>query len=330
MLGKVRVHTSWLTKVILAGVGTLYRKELTMKNFKIGLYGCFDASKLEREFRKGFDGVDACMYEDKKEVDLLAAAARERGFNWGVHFPLLKTSYKYRDPLFLSTEAGEREEALAALEGEAAYAAQMGARYILVHFPKPVIIGRRMDLSNWRFGGQHEWVREEEYSHELATQLTKELFSQLDLISNRYGIPILLENDAINSYFSRTSLLEDLLKVHSGVRMCLDIGRLHLQEQVDPDFDSRAFTEKMAPYTELIHLWNVNLKSTSGSGHYPVLPGQRQEDGWADIEGYLKIIIPVNPEVKILFEHRSDLITDDQLEACYRWVADMVDTQDER
>ena len=41
------------------------------------------------------------------------------------------------------------------------------------------------------------------------------------------------------------------------------------------------------------------------------------EDGWADVETYLKIIREANDSFKILFEHKSGLISDEKLEDCY-------------
>ncbi|GAB1528946.1 hypothetical protein YSY22_03680 [Brevibacillus formosus] len=58
--------------------------------------------------------------------------------------------------------------------------------------------------------------------------------------------------------------------------------------------------------------------------HFPVLPEWKPEEGWAPIEDYLTIIRKENPHVKIMFEHRSDQVTDEQLERCYRWVKDLL------
>lgn len=44
------------------------------------------------------------------------------------------------------------------------------------------------------------------------------------------------------------------------------------------------------------------------------------EDGWAPIDEYLKIIKEANNNVKIMFEHRSDLISDEELDNCYSWI----------
>ncbi|WP_199615192.1 hypothetical protein [Paenibacillus alkalitolerans] len=54
--------------------------------------------------------------------------------------------------------------------------------------------------------------------------------------------------------------------------------------------------------------------------HHPVLPEQKPKDGWAPIEEYLEIIREENPGIKVMFEHRSDAISDEELERCYSWV----------
>lgn len=59
--------------------------------------------------------------------------------------------------------------------------------------------------------------------------------------------------------------------------------------------------------------------------HYPVLPECKPDEGWAPIEDYLTIIRQENPHVKIMFEHRSEQVTDEQLESCYRWVKQLLE-----
>ena len=61
-----------------------------MNNFLIGMYGRFDDFKYNRDFRSGFFGVEACMFPDEQEVDVLTQKAREDGFRFGVHYPLIK------------------------------------------------------------------------------------------------------------------------------------------------------------------------------------------------------------------------------------------------
>jgi len=46
----------------------------------------------------------------------------------------------------------------------------------------------------------------------------------------------------------------------------------------------------------------------------------KNEPGWCDIDEFLLTVSEENTEQKILCEHRSDLITDEELEECYGWV----------
>ena len=57
------------------------------------------------------------------------------------------------------------------------------------------------------------------------------------------------------------------------------------------------------------------------NNHFPALPNLKVEDGWAPIEEYLRIIAKENANVKVMFEHRSDLISDEELEQCYSWIS---------
>jgi sugar phosphate isomerase/epimerase len=117
--------------------------------------------------------------------------------------------------------------------------------------------------------------------------------------------------------------VEQLLENYPRIKLCLDTGRLHLQDRIDPHFNATEVILKYAGYAGLVHLANSRIRESGIDRHVPVLPEQRPEDGWAPIEQYLRIILRANPDVKILFEHRSDLITDVQLDRCYDWVAEL-------
>lgn len=79
--------------------------------------------------------------------------------------------------------------------------------------------------------------------------------------------------------------------------------------------------KKYEKYTEVVHLWNIKVSGNLGNNHFPELPNLKVEDGWAPIEEYLKIIAEENANVRIMFEHRSDLISDEELEKCYSWIS---------
>jgi hypothetical protein len=85
-------------------------------------------------------------------------------------------------------------------------------------------------------------------------------------------------------------------------------------------FDPADILRRFSKYAEEIHLSNAKVTNCVEYAHYPVLPSLKPSEGWADIESYLKIIRENNPNIKVMFEHRSDLISDEELEICYSWV----------
>ncbi len=294
-----------------------------MKNFLVGFYGGFDYEKFNRDFREDFFGIEACQFLNQKEVDILAEESRKNNFNIGIHFSLFQTSYKLRDPLLLSLNDDEREEAYNAFEKEVRYASEINAKYILVHFPKPVLLDENLNWENWRFGSREEFMYQCDYDFEVFKQNCEDMFFRLSKLSHIYNVQIVLEHDAVNKYIYETTLLEDLFEKYPNLKMCLDTARLHINEKVNPNFDSIQFIRRMAKYTYLIHVSNVKVTNTVSNSHFPALPTLDPNEGWADIERYLKEIAYINKDVKILFEHRSDLVSDDELEECYSWVNDI-------
>lgn len=298
-----------------------------MDNFLIGMHGRFDEYKYNRDFRSGFFGIEACMFPGEQEVDKLVKKAGVEGFSFGVHYPLIKKNTPYRDPFLIALDADERKDAWECFESEAAYVSGIGATYILTHFPKPVLVNRSLDLNYWRFAGDREWMFIDEYPLESLKENLSVMFDKLSEILDKYNIQIVLENDAMPAVLTDSTILVDLLKKYGKIKVCLDIGRLHLQEKLDAAFNGHEFTEMMAPFTYLVHLWNTNPVQNLSGGHYPVLPGQNPSDGWADVKGLINMIKRYNRNLKVLFEHRSDLVSDEMLDECYCYIAELTGEQ---
>lgn len=299
---------------------------MSMDRFLIGQYGAYDFRKFERDFRKGFYGIEACLLQTEEDIFALKMAAQEHDFQIGIHFPLRDRGLVIRDALFLASDENERNQAFqSALEElEAIYRLGLKPAYILFHYPKPVILDDRVDWSKWHFSGPREYVYESEYSFKEFTQRSEELFVWMTERSRQYGFVPVLEFDALNRYVYASDALEELLKKYDLIRLCLDTGRLFLQEKRDPSFRSVPVMRKYAKYAEVIHLWNLQFGEGFIKLRYPVLPEQRQEDGWAPIAEYLQIIKEENPNAKIQFEHRSELVDDEELERCYHWVSELL------
>jgi sugar phosphate isomerase/epimerase len=294
-----------------------------MKNFMIGMYGKYDEVKFNRDFRENFYGIEACLLRNEEEVEHLIKSTERNGIRVGIHFPLRFGISRLRDQQFLSLDEDIRKNAYKYIEEELEYIRNKGMKpeYILFHYPKPVILKENFNMDNWRFADKSEYVYEKDYSFMEFKKHSENLFSWLSEKSFEYNFIPVLEFDALNKYVFNDDFFETLLEKYKRVKICLDTGRLHLQNKIDSNFDDKEVIKKYAKYTEVVHLWNVKVPGNLENNHFPALPNLKIEDGWAPIEEYLKIIAKENPKVKVMFEHRSDLISDEELEKCYSWIS---------
>lgn len=291
-----------------------------MQQFMIGQYGGFDYSKFQRDFKAEFYGIEACSFRTEEDCLTLIAEAQKHKFHTGIHFPLRADNTRLRDALFLSPDDNERTGAFQHIQEELDYMVKLRPGYVLFHYPKPVILDDRVNWRHWRFGDRREYIYESEVLLEELIQRSKYLFEWLSGKSREYHFKPVLEFDALNSYVYEHDFLEQLLLKYPDISLCLDTARIYLQEKLDPNFDARALLRKYTKYASLIHLSSVQINVSVQHSHYPALPELNPVEGWAPIEDYLRIIREENSEVKIMFEHRSDLITAEQLEQCYEWV----------
>ncbi|MGG1661255.1 sugar phosphate isomerase/epimerase [Brevibacillus sp. NRS-1366] len=300
-----------------------------MNNFMIGQYGTFDEQKYARDFRKSFYGIEACLFEEESDVLKLRHESLCNGFQVGIHFPLRAGGSELRDALFLAQDNHVRQQAFDYIQRELEYMSsiKMKPAYILFHYPKPVILDNRVNWESWRFTSAKEYVFESEYCFAEFTQKSEALFDWLSAKGKEYGFTPVLEFDALNAYIYKTDFLEKLLEKYPLIKLCLDTGRMHVQEKIDPHFLAFQVIKKFAKYAQTIHLWNMKCTDKFEYNHYPALPECRAEDGWAPIEQYLKQIMEENPDIKIMFEHRSDMISDEQLERCYTWIDQLVNNR---
>jgi len=291
-----------------------------MKRLMIGHHGFFDEKKQQRDFREDFFGVEACLMKESSSIGKLMALIKYGNVDFGVHFPLRADGWRLRDPQYLSKNEMVLKDTYAYMEKELAFISTLKPYYVLMHYPKPVILSRSADWTNWRFADDTEYYFEEDYTFTEFCEKSEAFFVYFSDIGKKYNFIPVLEFDALNKYVYETDFLEKQLKKHPRIRVCLDIGRLHLQDRIDPCFDSFDITRRFAQFAEVIHLWNVRVDTNVENSHYPALSELNPADGWADVEKYLSIIGNYNQHCKILFEHRSDLISEESLESCYRWI----------
>ncbi|MDT8715995.1 sugar phosphate isomerase/epimerase [Clostridium sp. 19966] len=297
-----------------------------MNNFMIGMDGKYNFQKFKRDFRKGFYGVQVCQFVDEAQIDILCREAEQNSFKIGIHFPLRSGIARFRDPQFFSLDKAVRKKAYEYMEEEFRYIEnkQINPAYVLIHYPKPVIIKEAFDMTNWRFADKSEYVYEKDYSFDRFKSDSEALFKWLSEKSIQYKFTPVLEFDALNKYVQQDNFLENLLDKYQSIKICLDTGRLHLQHKIDNEFDEINIIKRFAKYTKVIHLWNVKVNGNLENSHFPALPSLKVEEGWGPIEEYMKIIKQECSNALIMFEHKSEIITEEELNQCYSWINDLL------
>lgn len=79
--------------------------------------------------------------------------------------------------------------------------------------------------------------------------------------SLEYNLTPVLDFDALNKYISEDYFLKGLLEKYKRIKICIDTGRLHMQQMIDPKFDDIEIIKRFSKYAEIIHLWNVKIES---------------------------------------------------------------------
>lgn len=292
-----------------------------MKGFLIGHFDKFNLDKQLRDYRDNFWGIEVCQIDSLKELQVLKENIISRKLNLGIHFPLLKNQWRARDPQYLSLDKITYEESIKYMESEFERARELKPDYILLHYPKPVILDNRVDWSPWRFDDSTEYYYESEITFEEFEEKSKNFFKLLSKQGEKYNFTPILELDTLNKYVYETNLLDNLLDKYSNIKLCLDFGRIHLQHCIDDNFHWEKILRRFGKYTYLVHLWNTQV---NGIGHYPALKSLNPEEGWGDMKRYFSLLNQVNNEYKVLFEHNSSLISDSELEECYQWIYELV------
>jgi sugar phosphate isomerase/epimerase len=228
------------------------------ERFIIGQYGGYNENKQQRDFRKGFYGVEMCLMKSEDDIKALKELSVTENFKLGIHFPLRANQWIARDPLYLSQNVNILNDSYAFMEKEFEYANQYGAEYILTHYPKPVIIKQDRKFL-WKFERKEEYCFDTEYSFTEFELKSCRFFEWISAKGTAYGFAPVLEFDGVNKYITDTDLLDKLLAKYPNIKLCLDIGRIHLQDTTEPSFCGYEFVKRFAKYTELVHLWNAQV-----------------------------------------------------------------------
>ena len=225
-----------------------------------------------------------------------------------IHTPLVKLEW-YPDPptwsFLCDIEEASRNRTFRMIAASIEHATEIGAEYIVVHFPT---------LSTDSKGE----------SESQLLDIARKSCDRLAELSVKSGIPLHVEGLVNSPYLSDGFLIEVLSQY--PLRYCFDTGHMSLASKMR-DFDLFEFVEIISPYVGSVHLWNSRGPDDYQLfRHIPVHPSQNPEDGWADIEKILKIL---KPDYPVIFEsppmYPLELGSYDYLDGV-KWVKEILST----
>lgn len=288
-----------------------------MKAYYIGMHGHFDKNKFDRDLKDHFKGIEICNMINEEELDKVLESAKGKDLEIGVHFPMLEAMYPDRDPLVNDLDLAIRERAFEAMVLQLRAMKAFKASYLLVHFPKPMILDQNLSWHMARFP-ENQVIWSSKLSDETYEDILDTAMARIAGLQKSYGIPIILEIELMDQRLHKKGLLKKLLKKYD-LKICLDTARLHVVDQIDPNFDAISFIWDHRDFIANIHLSNLQFDQGIRMGHHPALEELDGVEGWANTKAMLEAMVKDQPQ-RLLYEHRSDRISDQALDSVYNWV----------
>ena len=242
----------------------------------------FDRAFLDHGLRRG-----EFYNMPPEEIPELKRKIAEHDLALSIHAPLERLSWYNAPPTFTflcEANPERRQLSLRMIEETMMHAQDLGAEYVVVHFPSP---------------GTSNGVDDRTYDE--AFEVAWHSAELLSDMGQRYKIPLHIEGFG-PSPFLNVAFLTKVLTELPWLSYCFDTGHMHLQSQ-QFGFDFYEFARDLAPYIGSFHIWNVRkFEDYAAHRHIPFHPSQSPEEGWGDIERILRIVLPQNPKGKIIME----------------------------
>lgn len=246
----------------------------------------------------------------RQELPQLKREIERHNLSYSVHAPLVKTPWYVNPPtltFLCDIDKDRRNLSFRMIQETVETASEFGAEYVIAHFPTPSTDGNGIS-----------YVRLKEIAMEGALRLAE--------ISQKYKLPIHIEGFGPSPFLSM-DFLSEVITQFPILRYCFDTGHMHIASQRD-GFDLYDFASQMADYIGSIHLWNSRgINDYFTFHHVPVHPSQKSEEGWADIDRLLRLILEKKPSCPVVFEsspHYPEELGNHDFRDGVKWVKEIL------
>lgn len=273
-----------------------------MIEHKIGLSGSTilsDPDKYESLFKnQQIQHIEIGEFPDQEALDYFLKVLQNYDHTFSLHSPLLRHQSKYD---LLERVNFDSEESWSNFEDEVALMSEIGAEYILVHFP---YFKEKLERD--------------------ANRAIEEGLKKLHALQEKYGLTIVCEPKL---GFKRSAVGIEALHnfpveiwAKYGIKLCVDIGDYLLAT------GSRIFEyiKKWKSFIKVVHLHNIEFHNNKYIW-VPVHPKQEMDSSYYNVQELI-LQLAKSPDVFFIFEHTphshpSDIFVEEGID----WVIRLLD-----
>jgi sugar phosphate isomerase/epimerase len=234
-----------------------------------------DSDKFPELFSYSVDHIEIGEFEDQDSFEAFLKEKEAKKISFGLHSPLYRSGSKYD---LLENVFYSPEKAWVQFENEVKHMSELGAEYVLVHFP----------------------YFKTEGVEESFTKIEEGL-ARLNRLQENYNMMIVCEPKL---GFNRSPIGMDLLHhfpvetwAKYNVKICIDIG----DYLIGAKEKTLQYIRKWSEYIKVVHLHNVEFHENTYIW-VPVHPSHEQDDSHFKIKAIIEELAKCE-EVTFVFEH---------------------------
>ncbi|WP_026896111.1 sugar phosphate isomerase/epimerase family protein [Clostridiisalibacter paucivorans] len=234
--------------------------------------------------KKNFKRVQLCHnFSSTKDITSLLKLSRKSSIKVGCYAPIFH-QFDPTTTYYLHSNKRLRDAAFDILEENLRMVKGMPTDHMIVK-----LISKDMD---------------KKLKGDQIKKMAMEGSDRLQLLGEKYNIPIFLEYSGYDDRLYKPEDWKDLVEKHDMLGLCLDTGNLHLSCKLNGMKYCESLS-KIISEVKVVHLWNTRgLEDIMKYGKIPVHPEQSKEEGWIDIESTIRIVLEHDKNTPIVF--RSD------------------------
>ncbi len=247
------------------------------------------------------------------ELPRLKKLTEKHKLKWSIHAPLVQLEWYPKPPTWsflCDVDSDKRELTMKMITFTVQQAEELGAEYLVVHFPSPT-------------SDDHS---ESKAKLEGIAWRSCDILAELSL---KRRVPVHVEGVGASPLISSEFLLPVLKEYSPLLSYCFDTAHTHLAA-LSNGFDLYALEAGLLPFLGSVHLWNIrNREDYLNYRHIPVHPSQSADEGWVDIARVLQTLGSARNSLPIIFESDRfypEALGDYDYREGVKWVQALVET----